>query len=59
LSLSDWISRYGGEEFLICLPGAGLKRAIEIAEYMRITVENNIILRGEHTNYTKNNHICK
>jgi len=28
---SDWVSRYGGEEFIICLPGAGLEKAIEIA----------------------------
>lgn len=45
----DWISRYGGDEFLVCLPGVELKQAIDIAEYMRRTVENNVILRGEHT----------
>ncbi|WP_172408327.1 diguanylate cyclase [Desulfosporosinus sp. FKA] len=44
---SDWISRYGGEEFLICLPGAGLKRAVEIAEHMRSSVENSEIVYGE------------
>lgn len=46
---SDWVSRYGGEEFLICLPGAGVEKAIEIAEHIRRTVENNVILCGEHT----------
>jgi len=46
---SDWVSRYGGEEFLICLPGAGIEKAIEIAEQIRRTVENNVILCGEHT----------
>lgn len=45
----DWVSRYGGEEFLICLPGAGVEKAIEIAEQMRRNVENNVILCGEHT----------
>lgn len=45
----DWVSRYGGEEFLICLPSAGLEKAIEIAELMRKTVENNAIFCGEHT----------
>ncbi|MCO1604660.1 diguanylate cyclase [Desulfosporosinus nitroreducens] len=44
----DWISRYGGEEFLICLPGAGVEKAIEIAEHMRRTAENNVILYGKN-----------
>lgn len=46
---SDWVSRYGGEEFLVCLPGAGLEKALEIAEHIRKTVENSVILCGEHT----------
>ena len=46
---SDWVSRYGGEEFIICLPGAELEKAIEIAENIRETVENNVILCKEHT----------
>jgi len=46
---SDWVSRYGGEEFIICLPGAGLEKAIEVAEHIRRTVENKVILCGEHT----------
>lgn len=41
---SDWISRFGGEEFLICLPGASCKKAVDIAEKMRTDVENNEIL---------------
>lgn len=45
---SDWVSRYGGEEFLICLPGAGLQRAIEIAEKMRRVVENHLIVFENH-----------
>lgn len=47
---NDWVSRLGGEEFLICLPGAKLEKAVEIAEKMRMQVEaseiktnNNII----------------
>lgn len=35
----DWISRYGGEEFLICLPGTDLARAAEAAERIRAEVE--------------------
>jgi len=46
---SDWVSRYGGDEFIICLPGAELEKAIEIAEHIRRTVENKVILCGQHT----------
>lgn len=46
---SDWVSRYGGEEFLICLPGAEIEKAKEMAEHMRSAVENNVIRCGEHT----------
>lgn len=46
---SDWVSRYGGEEFIICLPGAKVEKAIEMAEQIRKTVEENVILCGEHT----------
>jgi len=40
---NDWVSRFGGEEFLICLPGAPLEKALEIAEIMRAKTENNDI----------------
>jgi diguanylate cyclase (GGDEF)-like protein len=33
-SNSDWISRYGGEEFLIVLPETGIKAALFVAEKM-------------------------
>lgn len=36
---SDWIARFGGEEFLICLPGADIERAKSIAESMRKSIE--------------------
>ncbi|HWT76884.1 MAG TPA: GGDEF domain-containing protein [Mobilitalea sp.] len=36
----DWLARFGGEEFLICLPGADLKRTAEVAERMRKKIEN-------------------
>lgn len=32
---SDWLARFGGEEFMICLPGANNSVAYEIAENMR------------------------
>ena len=36
----DLLSRYGGEEFLVVLPGADATLAAELAERMRQTVEN-------------------
>ena len=45
---SDWTARYGGEEFIVCLPGATLEKATEIAEQMRKSIEEKIIICGEH-----------
>lgn len=36
----DWIARFGGEEFLICLPGARVDKAAKIAEEMRSAIES-------------------
>lgn len=36
----DWIARFGGEEFLICLPGARIDKAVNIADEMRRAIEN-------------------
>ena len=38
---TDWVARYGGEEFLVCLPGSDRKKAYEIADRIRMTIENN------------------
>lgn len=35
---SDFVGRYGGEEFLVLLPDTDLKRALEVAESIRSTV---------------------
>jgi diguanylate cyclase (GGDEF)-like protein len=35
----DWVGRYGGEEFLLILPGSGFAAARNRAEQMRIAVE--------------------
>jgi diguanylate cyclase (GGDEF)-like protein len=34
----DWVVRYGGEEFLVVLPGTAVREAMECAEKMRIAV---------------------
>jgi two-component system chemotaxis response regulator CheY len=36
----DFVGRYGGEEFVICLPGSNENQALSVAERMRKTVEN-------------------
>jgi diguanylate cyclase (GGDEF)-like protein len=43
----DYAIRYGGEEFLILLPNTALQDAIQLAERIRETVEQNIILDPE------------
>jgi two-component system cell cycle response regulator len=39
----DFIGRYGGEEFVICLPGVKIKQAGEIAERLRIGMKELIV----------------
>ena len=40
----DFMGRYGGEEFMICLPGADLSQAESIAERMRASTENTEVM---------------
>ncbi len=44
---SDWISRYGGEEFLICMPGADLEAAKKAAQRMRQALEDAVTVFEE------------
>jgi two-component system, cell cycle response regulator len=37
---SDFFARYGGEEFVLILSGTPLKTAVEIAERIRLTIQN-------------------
>lgn len=39
LEASGWVARFGGEEFLICLPGIEKKRATIFAEQVRKSIE--------------------
>ena len=43
----DWVGRYGGEEFLLILPGSGFVSARIRAEQMRLSVQNALIREGE------------
>ena len=43
---TDWVARFGGEEFLICLPGANNEVAGQIAERLRKKVEKSVITYG-------------
>jgi len=45
----DWVGRYGGEEFLLILPGSGFVHARQRAEELRIAVQNACVQDGEHT----------
>ncbi len=38
----DWISRYGGEEFVVVLKNVDLIKARDVAERIRYSVENNV-----------------
>ncbi|HUX43119.1 MAG TPA: diguanylate cyclase [Terracidiphilus sp.] len=45
----DWVGRYGGEEFLLILPGSGFKNACERAEDLRLALEEARIVEGKST----------
>ena len=36
---SDFLARYAGDEFVVLLPGTGIEHAMEIAERLRVAVE--------------------
>ena len=37
---SDYVIRWGGEEFIVILPGCDMKKALEIAEKIRVNIES-------------------
>ena len=45
----DWVGRYGGEEFLLILPGSGFMHARQRAEEMRVAIADARIVDGETT----------
>ncbi|MGC8605009.1 MAG: GGDEF domain-containing response regulator [Desulfomonilaceae bacterium] len=44
----DTVGRYGGEEFLIVLPGCSIQDALSIAQRLKESFENNKIVRAEN-----------
>ena len=44
---SDYLIRYGGEEFIVVILNANIKHVVEIAERIRNTIENNEIFNNE------------
>ncbi|NLJ58332.1 MAG: diguanylate cyclase [Tissierellia bacterium] len=44
---SDYIGRFGGDEFLLICPGTGLSEALDIAERIRSTVEKKLFSLGD------------
>ncbi|MCJ7689223.1 MAG: GGDEF domain-containing protein, partial [Clostridiaceae bacterium] len=58
-SETDWISRYGGEEFLICLNNTDNATAIKIIERIRVEVENmEMNYKGNEIKITASFGIC-
>lgn len=45
----DYVGRYGGEEFLLILPGCGMESALIRAEQLRLAVQSARITDGETT----------
>ena len=45
----DWVGRYGGEEFLLILPGSDFEAARKRAEHLRMTLEAARIGEGDKT----------
>ena len=43
----DWVGRYGGEEFLLILPGSDLDAARARAEYLRSTIQESQLGEGD------------
>jgi diguanylate cyclase (GGDEF)-like protein len=47
LRASDWVGRYGGEEFLVITSESPAKDAIRVAERLRLAVADNPFRSGE------------
>src|ERR1019366_687788 len=45
----DWVGRYGGEEFLLILPGSGFMHARERSEELRVAIAEARVVHGDTT----------
>jgi two-component system cell cycle response regulator len=43
----DFVGRYGGEEFIICLPGVKIKQAVLVAERLRINMRDLVVYKDK------------
>lgn len=44
---TDYIGRFGGDEFLLICPGAGIKEVFEVAERIRKALENHLFVLSD------------
>lgn len=44
---SDWVARFGGEEFVVALPGTSQAEACELAERLRQSIEQQALPRAD------------
>ncbi len=55
----DWIARFGGEEFIVCLTDTNKKLALAVAERMRKSIEETIFnYNGEEIRLTSSFGLC-
>ena len=45
---ADLVGRYGGEEFVLCLPDTSVPQAREITERICVAIDENVISHGSH-----------
>jgi len=55
---TDWVARYGGDEFLICLNNSEAKEAFEISERIRNKIAELVILENKRIKTTASLGIC-